>query len=67
MASDQGVHSFSLLKLQKGLNETVLSPHSGPFSQPTLSDNQPTSAVSALSKTLMNLFITVDKYGRMLR
>ena len=30
------------------LNETVLSPHSGPFSQPTLKENQLTSAVSAL-------------------
>ena len=30
------------------LNETVLSPCSGPFYQPTLRDNRPTSAVSAL-------------------
>ena len=45
-ASDQGLHC--LLKLLEGLNETVKSSGSGPFSQPTLRDNQPTSAVSAL-------------------
>ena len=30
------------------LNETVFSSSSGPFSQPALRDNRPTSAVSAL-------------------
>ena len=33
-----------------GLNETVSSPCSGPFSQPTFRDNRPTSALSALIK-----------------
>ena len=49
--SDQGMHC--LLKLQEvsyGLNETIVSPGSGPFSQPTLRDNRPTRAVSALIK-----------------
>ena len=32
----------------RGLNKTVLSPRSAPFSQPTLKDNRSTSAVSAL-------------------
>ena len=43
VASDQGLHW--LFKLQEGLNETVLSPRSGPLTQSTLKDNQPTSAV----------------------
>ena len=33
------------------VNETVLSSRSGPFSQPTPSDNRPTSAASALIST----------------
>ena len=35
------------------LNEAVLSPRSGSFSQPTLRDNAPTCAVSALIKLLL--------------
>ena len=45
--SDQGLHC--LLKLQKVQgNETVLSPHLGPFSQPTLRDSRLTSTICAL-------------------
>ena len=39
-ASNQG--------LRQWLNETVLDTRSGPFSQPTLKDDRPTSAVSVL-------------------
>ena len=48
VASDQVLHC--LLKLQEV--KEVLCPCSGPFSQPTLRDNQPTSAVSALISCL---------------
>ena len=52
-ASDQGQHC--LLKLQEvKVNETFLRPHSGLFSQPTLRDNRPTSAVIALIFFLSN-------------
>ena len=45
-ASDQGLHC--LLELQEVQDQTVLRPRSGPFSQLTLRDNRPTSAVSIL-------------------
>ena len=54
------------------VNETVLIPSSGPFSQPTLGDNQPTSAVSALiavglyfpdDYTLFDHFVCLKKYS----
>ena len=39
VASDQGPHCLLKLQEVKGLTETVLSPYSGPFSQPTHRDN----------------------------
>ena len=53
-ASDQGLHYLLKIQEVKSLNETVLRPCSGPFSQPTLRDNQPTSAVSTLIVLLID-------------
>ena len=53
-ASDLGLHFLLKLQEVKGLNETILSPRSGPFSRFTFRDNRPTSAVSALIIDLFN-------------
>ena len=44
----QTVQTQIRLKFRYEINETVLSPRSGLFSQPTVRDNLPTSVVSAL-------------------
>ena len=49
------------------LTETILSPRSGPFFQPTMRDNRPTSAVSALIFGLFlkySLFALVQMYQK---
>ena len=52
-ASDHGLHC--LLTLQE------VNPRSGPFSQPTLRDNRPTSAVSALILSWHNFATSLIK------
>ena len=45
-ASDQGLHNLlNLQEVKLRINEAVLSPRSGLFSQPTARDNRPSSAV----------------------
>ena len=51
-ASDQGL-TVCLSYRHLRLKETVLSPCSAPFSQPTLRDNLPTIAVSAVSALII--------------
>ena len=51
----------ALFELKQWLIETVLSPRSGPFYQPPLRDNQPTSHVCALIFTaVLNISIIVQ-------
>ena len=51
-----GVGSALFAQITGRLNETVLSPRSGPFSQTTRRDNQPTSAVCALIKRIISFW-----------